>query len=409
MHSEELAMAISMACPSCKKKLKAKEELAGRRVKCPGCGNAVLIPGASAIAEVVLDREAMLMEVIAESDPMKIAQAFLEHDFTLIETPDQPADGKAAVTAEVEGFPVILAFISEEHARRLAGAVPDMLNASGALDAFVVSGADFLETLPDELGILLNAGSEDTVLVPPDLVQAIKEAVRELTPGHSQAQAVRQASLAYLTPRGFLPADGLPLPVPGRQLRDGTEIARRLMGLAAVFTWGSAPADAVPSERVRDFIKKNQLRQSFTPAEVKILSTPRAEARQQYAHSVGWKLENMWPLAWVLGFEHDPTIEASQIDHSIGGSILFDLLDGLQRDLKDVVGQWKHRSVDEVISLEDRFYCAHNAVRSAQLGEETVPGDFHPVEHGGAVHERRHALTWCLSPNTTWEETDLST
>ena len=37
------------------------------------------------------------------------------------------------------------------------------------------------------------------------------------------------------------------------------------------------------------------------------------------------------------------------------------------------------------MELEDVFYCAHNAVRSAQTGSTTsVPKDFHPVRDGGA-------------------------
>ena len=60
--------------------------------------------------------------------------------------------------------------------------------------------------------------------------------------------------------------------------------------------------------------------------------------------------------------------------------------------------------------MEDLFYCAHNAVRTAQMGgKAAVPEGFHPVRDGGAIHERRHSLTWALSPGVEWEETDLST
>ena len=31
-------MSISVQCPGCEKKLKAKDNLAGKQVKCPGCG-----------------------------------------------------------------------------------------------------------------------------------------------------------------------------------------------------------------------------------------------------------------------------------------------------------------------------------------------------------------------------------
>src|SRR5437016_3520984 len=38
---------ISIHCPSCCKLLKVKEELAGKRGKCPDCGTAITVPAAS--------------------------------------------------------------------------------------------------------------------------------------------------------------------------------------------------------------------------------------------------------------------------------------------------------------------------------------------------------------------------
>src|SRR4051794_12887314 len=37
-------MSISIQCGGCQKKLKTKDELAGKRVKCPGCGLLILVP-----------------------------------------------------------------------------------------------------------------------------------------------------------------------------------------------------------------------------------------------------------------------------------------------------------------------------------------------------------------------------
>ncbi len=37
-------MSISVQCPGCEKKLKAKDELVGKRVKCPGCGELLVVP-----------------------------------------------------------------------------------------------------------------------------------------------------------------------------------------------------------------------------------------------------------------------------------------------------------------------------------------------------------------------------
>lgn len=88
---------------------------------------------------------------------------------------------------------------------------------------------------------------------------------------------------------------------------------------------------------------------------------------------------------------------------------LFDFLPSLDHTIDAFLAGCTPRPDGDVDALEDLFYCAHNAVRSAQLGQDTVPPGFHPVADGGVVHERRHALTWTLSPGVAWSDTDLST
>jgi hypothetical protein len=41
-------MSISVQCPGCAKKLKTNDHLAGKRIKCPGCGQVMLVPAAQA-------------------------------------------------------------------------------------------------------------------------------------------------------------------------------------------------------------------------------------------------------------------------------------------------------------------------------------------------------------------------
>lgn len=81
----------------------------------------------------------------------------------------------------------------------------------------------------------------------------------------------------------------------------------------------------------------------------------------------------------------------------------------LEEKLEEWIAQKETVSEEKLMEKEDLFYCLHNAVRSAQLGGETVPDGFHPVGNGGVIHERRHSLTWMLSKGVDWEETDLST
>ncbi|MCI0742675.1 MAG: DUF4272 domain-containing protein, partial [Gemmataceae bacterium] len=93
----------------------------------------------------------------------------------------------------------------------------------------------------------------------------------------------------------------------------------------------------------------------------------------------------------------------------ISQAIICSFLPGLDATIEQLVEKAEPRTLEDVIAMEYRFYCAHNAVVSAQLGGDTVPAGFHPLLHGGAVHERRHSLTWCLSPGVIWSDTDLNT
>lgn len=115
----------------------------------------------------------------------------------------------------------------------------------------------------------------------------------------------------------------------------------------------------------------------------------------------------MWALAWVLGFEPEPALQGF-IEHPTIEALL-GFLAVPDDDTAALLARAKMRPLSEIDRVEDLFYCAHNAVRSAQLGHDTVPGGFHPLADGGGIHERRHSLSWVLSPVIEWENTDLST
>lgn len=226
--------------------------------------------------------------------------------------------------------------------------------------------------------------------------------------------AVRNKSLATLRQAGFKPAAALPTAahraaVPGRP-RTTAEIAQRLLALAAVVDWVIAPADELSSDDIDAFIPKGKLRSALAPEERAILALSRDDAAKQHSDTIGWRMENMWPPAWALGFTQLPSPEDKQVGPEVMRPLFFDFLPNLKSDPAAWIQGAKLRSESELVELEDLFYCAHNAVRSAQLGNaSTVPDGFHPVMHGGAVHERRHSLTWILSPGVAWDDTDSST
>ena len=233
----------------------------------------------------------------------------------------------------------------------------------------------------------------------------------------SKAHSIRDENLARLNESGFTPATWMPLPsepgtpsedgYSGGTLRPAEEIATRYCCHFAVFAWGSAPADLAPL--IGKFIEENCLREEMTAEEQKILSLSKTDAAEEHAGTVGWRLENMWSLAWILGFAPEPSAITGQLPEEISGGLLGQFLPNFDTTVESIVAASKMQDVEEVIRLEDLFYLAHNAVRGGQLDQPTVPPGFDPIADGGAIHERRHSLTWALSPGVSWSETDLST
>ncbi len=230
-------------------------------------------------------------------------------------------------------------------------------------------------------------------------------------------QSIRDANLAYLNKNGFKPATWMPLPSEpgtigedgfgGGTLRPTSEIASRYCCHCAVFAWGSAPPAF--ESAIAKFIADNRLSDHMTADENKILGLSKAAATDEHAGAVGWRLENMWSLAWILGLAPEPSAITGQLSEEISGGMLDDFLPGFEVTVESIVESSNLQGVEEVIRVEDLFYLSHNAIRSGQLGESAVPADFDPIGDGGAIHERRHSLTWALSPGTSWNDTDLST
>lgn len=234
---------------------------------------------------------------------------------------------------------------------------------------------------------------------PPHPMLSARGALYDARPTH----AVRSTSCQHLAAAGF--ATPYALPMGPTTLRPVTEIAHRLLALRALFFWVARPDR--PDAEVVDAIRRDGLHEALTESENEVLNEPRDQARS-HVNSIGWRLENMWPLAWVLGFEPPPLFTEGMM-----GAYIIEPMFQFMPPLSAQANEWlrtrRPRPVSDVIQLEDTYYCAHHCVRSAQQGRTTVPAGFHPVSDGGVIHERRHALTWCLSPTVTWDETSLAT
>ncbi len=417
-------------CSHCGKRYKVKDEVLGKRVRCAGCKSEFEARSAPCRMELALYSPSKLRDAIGNGSLNELG-FFLNHPFTLISVDDQGGYVPMVVDVETEGkkYQAVVLFTTQDAAMDFVGKHPDLLDETGAAPGFVMQGFEIVKHTPKKLGMLINPESpEPTILQAADwepLRKAqqqfekqpeLKASIPQPHPEAGQisntgdaAANLRNQSLAYLDYMGFQCARWLPQPDMSRQLRPINEIAGRLAALAGVFAWASAPPDAMPNDLIAKYFKQSSLGKYLTKEEAQIVSTSRRVAMEQHQERIGWRLENMWPLAWVLGFDTEPDVDGAQIPEEISMEIIFQFLDRLTINLDSLIQKSRVRALFEVIAKEDLFYCAHNAVRSAQLGESTVPSGFDPVGNGGVIHERRHALTWCLSPGVPWQDTDLST
>lgn len=222
-------------------------------------------------------------------------------------------------------------------------------------------------------------------------------------------EALKAKVIDELEALGYEPSPTLPLPLLDMELRPAEEIAARQLAMTAVFAWVIAPPHEVPDHAVKQYIDMHDLAVALSDEEQAPLEMSRAEANSEFGGTIGWKLENMWSLLWVLGFEPAPGLDGARCGEKITRALLFEFIKPLVLAPDDVVAQCDIRSREEVVELEYRFYCAHHTVRTAQFVDATVvPPGFDPAHNGRVIHERRHSLTWCLSPEVEWEDIDLS-
>lgn len=215
----------------------------------------------------------------------------------------------------------------------------------------------------------------------------------------------RLENLSICLDAGFKPGSSLPAEF-DRKLRPSIEIAQRLNAIKALVLWLMVPQENLESDKILIFIDKNNLKNFMDKEEKEILNVSRDD--EQARNSIGWKFENAWSLAWYFGYK-EPDITGQMMS----GDQMQEILKNFSCPIDESVEEWikdkETLSEEKLIQKEDLFYCLHNAVRSAQLGRETVPSNFDPMGNGGVIHERRHSLTWMLSKDIPWEETDLST
>jgi hypothetical protein len=110
-------------------------------------------------------------------EPAAIAQALLGEEFTLIREWDEGVadDEFGGMVLEVDDYPALVAFTSEECAGNFAAANLDLCGDDGTVSGFVVEGKALIDYLPTGYGLILNPETDDEChVLPPDLTEQVK-------------------------------------------------------------------------------------------------------------------------------------------------------------------------------------------------------------------------------------------
>lgn len=218
----------------------------------------------------------------------------------------------------------------------------------------------------------------------------------------------REAILKALSAQGFHVSPSLPLKKTF-ELRPIAEIARRLWAIKAIVLWVCLDEKDLSSEKVNLYVATNGLERFFSGKELEIYKAPRAGAHE-HVPFIGWSMEGAWSLAWMLGYEPAPDPAGFMIEDERIKTIFYEFIPPLATPFTEWLSGKTLLKFEDIVFMEDLFYCIHNAARSAVIGrKDTVPETFHPLENGGVIQERRKALTWALSNGVKWDETDVST
>jgi hypothetical protein len=108
----------------------------------------------------------------------------------------------------------------------------------------------------------------------------------------------------------------------------------------------------------------------MTRSERAIFKQARVAANRRHVDAIGWRLENMRVGARLC---EEATRRRPAGGHTDRPFHPPQAPSGLEKTVDDLLERARPRSEHDVRQLEDLFYCAHNAARSAQRGGKTVP------------------------------------
>ena len=208
------------------------------------------------------------------------------------------------------------------------------------------------------------------------------------------ALSVAAASEALILSRGGEVLSSLPY-LDRSGIRPQSDLVGRALALNAIVDLNFK----VPAAVVREWIVTNNVHGYLTDHEASLLNRETECISEQEKADLAWSLDALWALMWAGNL-----VDYMDFSTPIPDS-MYDLCphiregDGPQK----FANRMKIRSFDEIYRSLDLYYRLHWYAFQNQLRDEFGVFDL------SRFIERRKALEWLVSPDSTWDSISLNT
>jgi hypothetical protein len=214
-----------------------------------------------------------------------------------------------------------------------------------------------------------------------------------MTPSQRKAK-----TLALLRKNGIPYFQGLPCIESENEteLRTPDEVGIRMLCLFCVIGTAYDPSDL----SYKQYLKKSELWDYLSPAEVSFLSSPAPD--KQSAINFTWRSEALFLLMWTVGLFETLPFPARQTDNEE----IIARFPSFQKAPWPFIRSLQLRPKSDILDASDLVYRLHWATRQAELEGHPPPAGLIP----GVVHEWHYAINWITKyENLEWDDVTTST
>ena len=175
------------------------------------------------------------------------------------------------------------------------------------------------------------------------------------------------------------------------ELRPPKEVAERAVAVALA----AVKAEGLEQDRINELVK--EWNPVFTPEEKRFIDAPEPTERDRA--KFGWRYEGLEVLLWSLGLRDELPPPDQLMDPGAAASTVRKL------GVAGMLAHGKPRSADELLDMNDLYYCLHWAAIEVRIG-----GERNPPLNEEIIMERHYALNWLIRyMDQEWDDVTTDT